>query len=148
MGNNKEEIVEKARELAKMIADTDEVEYFKAAEAKINENRKVQDKIKMIKRLQKQAVNLQNYGKFNALRAVEAQIEALEQEVDEIPVVQAFKDTQVDVNELLQMVTHTISNTVTDEIIKSTNGDVLQGKTGSALLNQNKQSINISTSNK
>jgi hypothetical protein len=34
------------------------------------------------------------------------------------------------------MVTHTIANTVTNEIIKSTEGDLLSGKTGSQLKNE------------
>lgn len=43
---------------------------------------------------------------------------------------QEFKESQYEVNELLQMVSNTIANTVTNEIILSTDGDLLQGKTG------------------
>ncbi len=86
-----------------------------------------------IKGLQKQAVNLQHYGKPEALKKVEEKIAQLEQELDEIPIVQEFKQSQVDVNELLQIIASTISNTVTDEIITSTGGDLLQGKTGAAM---------------
>jgi len=127
---SKTEIIDQARELAKMIAETEEVDFFKRAEAKINENQKVREKINSIKSLQKQAVNFQNYGKINALKQVEEKIEALEKEIDEIPIVQEFKESQYEVNELLQMVSNTIANTVTDEIILSTDGDLLQGKTG------------------
>jgi len=126
----KTEIIDKARELAKMIAETEEVNFFKRAEAKINENQKVRKKINSIKSLQKQAVNFQNYGKIKALKQVEEKIEALEKEIDEIPIVQEFKESQYEVNELLQMVSNTIANTVTNEIILSTDGDLLQGKTG------------------
>lgn len=41
----KTEIIDKARELAKMIAETEEVDFFKRAEAKINENQKVRKKL-------------------------------------------------------------------------------------------------------
>lgn len=143
MGYSKEEILDKARELAKMIANTEEVQFFKKAEAKINQNQKVQRKINQIKKLQKHAVNLQNYGKFNALKEVEKQIEKLEEEIDEIPVVQEFKESQYVVNELLQMVTNAIANTVTDEIIKSTNGDLLRGKTGAAVEQSRRQRIEL-----
>jgi cell fate (sporulation/competence/biofilm development) regulator YmcA (YheA/YmcA/DUF963 family) len=47
----KEEIVAKARELAQMVADTKEVEFFKKAEAQINENQKIREKVASIKRL-------------------------------------------------------------------------------------------------
>jgi len=132
----KSDIIEKARELAIMIAETEEVEFFKKAEAKINENQKVREKIASIKSLQKQAVNFQNYGKEKALKQVEAKIEALEKEIDEIPIVQEFKESQLEVNELLQLVSTTIANKVTDEIIASTGGDVLQGKTGAQVRNE------------
>jgi cell fate (sporulation/competence/biofilm development) regulator YmcA (YheA/YmcA/DUF963 family) len=131
----KQQIVEKAQEVAKMIAETDEVDFFKRAEAQINENQKVREMIASMKSLQKQAVNFQHYGKTEALKMVEAKIEKIEQELDELPIVKEFKQSQVDVNDLLQIVASTISNTVTDEIIISTGGDVLRGETGSHVKN-------------
>ncbi|MCS0671576.1 RicAFT regulatory complex protein RicA family protein [Cytobacillus firmus] len=131
----KDEIVERAKELARMIAETEEVDFFKRAEAQINENDKVSATITTIKGLQKQAVNLQHYGKAEALKKTEDKIAQLEQQLDEIPVVQEFKQSQVDVNELLQIVANTISNTVTDEVITSTGGNLLSGETGSKISN-------------
>ena len=127
----KDDILTKAAELAEMIATTEEVDFFKRAEAQINENQKVRDLIAQIKGLQKQAVNLQHYGKDQAYKDVQAKIDALEKELDEIPVVQQFKQSQVDVNDLLQIVASQVSNKVTDLIIESTNGDLLRGETGS-----------------
>ena len=121
----KEDIVEQAKELAQMIAETEEVDFFKRAEAQINENQKVREIIANIKSLQKQAVNFQHYGKERSTKKVEEKIEELEEEFDEIPIVQEFKQSQVDVNDLLQLVSSAISNKVTDEIIISTGGDIL-----------------------
>ncbi len=131
----KEDIVERAHELASMIAKTEEVDFFKRAEAQINENQKVREMIASIKSLQKQAVNFQHYEKERALELVEEKIEKLEKELDEIPIVQEFKQSQTDVNDLLQMVASAISNKVTDEILVSTGGDLLTGDTGSKLKN-------------
>ena len=137
MGNySKDDIIAKARELAKMIAETEEVDFFKRAEAAIHENEKVSTKIKSIKGLQKQAVNLQHYGKPEALKRTEEKISALEQELDEIPIVTEFKQSQVDVNDLLQLVATTISNQVTNEILESTGGNLLSGETGSEIANK------------
>ncbi|MBO9128904.1 RicAFT regulatory complex protein RicA family protein [Bacillus sp. 165] len=133
----KDEIVERARELAKMIATTEEVDFFKKAEAQINQNENVRKAIEQIKALQKHAVNLQHYGKIEALKKVESQIEGLQNELEAIPVVQEFQASQVHVNDLLQLVASTITNKVTDEIIESTGGDVLRGETGSQLQNKN-----------
>lgn len=131
----KDDIVARAVDLARMIAETEEVDFFKRAEAQLNENQKVHTLIADIKGLQKQAVNLQHYGKPEALKKVEEKITSVEQELDEIPVVRDFKQSQVEVNELLQIIASAISNTVTDEIIISTGGDVLMGETGSSMKN-------------
>jgi cell fate (sporulation/competence/biofilm development) regulator YmcA (YheA/YmcA/DUF963 family) len=131
----KDDIMKRAEELADMIAETEEVDFFKRAEAKIHENQKVREMIASIKSLQKQAVNFQHYGKIEALKMVEAKIENLEKEIDEIPVVQQFKESQTDVNDLLQIVASVISNNVTDHIIESTGGDLLRGETGSQVKN-------------
>ncbi|GGE45819.1 hypothetical protein GCM10011391_25850 [Pullulanibacillus camelliae] len=129
----KEQIMEKTNELAKMLAETDEVDFFKRAEASINQNEKVQQLIKQIKLLQKESVNLQHYQKHEAYQENERKIDELMKQLDEIPIVQEFKQSQVDVNDLLQYISITISNRVTDEIITSTGGDLLKGETGSAL---------------
>lgn len=113
-----------------MLANTDEVDRFKQIEAKINSNQKVQQLINRIKTLQKQAVNLQAYEKAEALQKVESEIDSLQEEVDSIPIVQEFKEIQIVVNDVLQLVTGTIAREVTNNIIEDTGGDVLQGKTG------------------
>jgi cell fate (sporulation/competence/biofilm development) regulator YmcA (YheA/YmcA/DUF963 family) len=131
----KDDIVTKARELAQMISESKEVDFFKRAEAQINENQRVREMIASIKSLQKQAVNFQHYGKHEALKQVEAKIEKIQSELDEIPIIQEFQESQIEVNDLLQLVSHTISNKVTNEIITSTGGDLLAGETGSKVQN-------------
>ncbi|TCP30257.1 cell fate (sporulation/competence/biofilm development) regulator YmcA (YheA/YmcA/DUF963 family) [Scopulibacillus darangshiensis] len=127
------EIIEKAKDIAQMIATTDEVDFFKQAEEKINKNEKVQKIIAQIKLYQKESVNLQHFQKHEALKKNEAKLDELMKELDSIPIVQEFKQSQEDVNDLLQLISTTISNKVTDEIIQSTGGDQLEGKTGSGL---------------
>jgi cell fate (sporulation/competence/biofilm development) regulator YmcA (YheA/YmcA/DUF963 family) len=131
----KDDIIARAQELARIIAETEEVDFFKRAEGQIHVNAKVSTLISDIKGLQKQAVNLQHYGKPEALKKVEDKIASLEQELDNIPVVQEFKQSQIEVNELLQLIATTISNKVTDVIIESTGGDVLKGETGANVRN-------------
>lgn len=131
----KDEIVEKAKEIAHMIANTEEVEFFKKVEEQINENQKVREKIASLKTLQKQAVNFQHLGKEKALNMIEGKIAAIEEEIDQIPVVQQFKQSQFEVNELLQLVSNAIANNVTNEIIETTGGDLLRGETGSKVRN-------------
>ncbi|WP_173916436.1 RicAFT regulatory complex protein RicA family protein [Halobacillus sp. Marseille-Q1614] len=127
----RKQVVDEAHKLAKMISEIEEIDRFKKLEAKLNENQKVQSHIKKIKALQKQAVNFQAYGKTEALERIEKEIDRLQNELDAIPVVSEFKDTQVLINDILQMISSTISREVTNEIIRSTGGDVLSGETGS-----------------
>ncbi|MGM8214546.1 RicAFT regulatory complex protein RicA family protein [Bacillaceae bacterium W0354] len=129
----RKEVVEEAKALAKKLANIEEIERFKQLEVKINQNTKVQSHIKKIKALQKQAVNLQHYGKGEALKRVEEELDRLQNELDEVPIVQEFKDSQIVVNDLLQRITNTIANEITDEIIRSTGGNVLKGETGTKL---------------
>lgn len=131
----KDEIVAKANEIAMMIANTEEVEFFKRAEAQINENQKIRESIASLKTLQKQAVNFQQYGKEKAQNLVEDKIDKIQAEIDEVPIVQEFKQSQMDVNDLLQLVSNAIANGVTDEIMRSTGGDVTRGETGSYIKN-------------
>ncbi|MDQ0299208.1 cell fate (sporulation/competence/biofilm development) regulator YmcA (YheA/YmcA/DUF963 family) [Salibacterium salarium] len=126
---SKNEVLDKARELGKLISETEEVDFFKRAESQINRNVRVQELIQMIKNKQKEAVNLQHYEKQEALKKAEKELEDLNNEIESIPIVQEFQQSQKDVNQLLQLVSTTISNTVTDEIIESTGGDKLNGTT-------------------
>ncbi|MGM9924333.1 MAG: RicAFT regulatory complex protein RicA family protein [Bacillus sp. (in: firmicutes)] len=136
----KDDLITKAEELATMIAETEEVEFFKKAEAQIHENKRVRELIASLKSLQKQSINFEHYGKEKAYKQVQDKINAVEREIDEIPVVQQFKQTQVEVNELLQLVSSAVSNKVSDIIVEATGGDILRGETGSQVRNSSKNS--------
>jgi cell fate (sporulation/competence/biofilm development) regulator YmcA (YheA/YmcA/DUF963 family) len=129
------QVLDAAKNLANMLANTEEIDRFKQVEAKINDNQKVQKLITKIKALQKQAVNFQAYEKREALKRIEEEIDRLQNEIDEIPVVQEFKETQIVVNDVLQLVSGTIAREVTNHVIESTGGDLLSGKTGSKAKN-------------
>src|SRR5699024_8495990 len=64
----RKQILDEAKHLADMLSNTEEINQFKKLEAKINANEKVQENIKKIKTLQKQAVNLQAYETTQALK--------------------------------------------------------------------------------
>jgi cell fate (sporulation/competence/biofilm development) regulator YmcA (YheA/YmcA/DUF963 family) len=130
-----DEIIAKAKEIAHMIANTEEVEFFKKAEEQINENQFVREKIASLKNLQKSAVNFEALGKERGLKVIEQKIDGIQDEIDELPIVQEFKRSQYEVNQLLQLVSNAIANAVTDEVIESTGGDVLRGETGSKVRN-------------
>ncbi|MET3288600.1 master regulator for biofilm formation [Brevibacillus fluminis] len=125
------EILDKARELATMMARTKEVDFYKRAEAQIKLNERVQDLIQELKQKQKQVVMFESMNKKELVQKLETELDQLHEQLDEIPVVSEFKQSQVDVNDLLQMVTNVITNAVSERIILDTGGDPLKGETGS-----------------
>jgi cell fate (sporulation/competence/biofilm development) regulator YmcA (YheA/YmcA/DUF963 family) len=125
-----QEILEKARELANMIARTKEVDFYKRAEQQIKHNERVQELIGELKKKQKQIVMFESMNKPELAKKVEEEYNQLHEELDAIPIVVEFKQSQVDVNDLLQMVTNVITNTVSERIILDTGGNPLTGETG------------------
>ncbi|UFJ42230.1 YlbF family regulator [Brevibacillus humidisoli] len=124
------EILEKARELAGMIARTKEVDFYKRAEQQIKHNERVQEMIDELKQKQKQMVMFESMNKMDLAQKIEQEYNQLHDELDSIPIVAEFKQSQVDVNDLLQMVTNVITNTVSERIILDTGGNPLTGETG------------------
>ncbi|GAK10994.1 LOW QUALITY PROTEIN: YmcA protein [Geomicrobium sp. JCM 19039] len=115
----KEEIMAKAKQLANELTQTEEVDFFIRAEAQINQNTKIQGLIDEVKAKQKELVNLKHYKKTEAIKKTEAEIEDLHKKLMDIPIVQEFKRSQTEVNEVLQLVSSTISDTVTAHITSS-----------------------------
>ena len=74
--------------------------------------------------------------KTKALKIVEEELKKAEDELDSIPIVQEFKEIQIVVNDVLQLVSGTIAREVTNHVIEATGGDVLTGKTGSKVNNK------------
>ncbi|WKB34817.1 YlbF family regulator [Terrilactibacillus sp. S3-3] len=68
MTYSKDDILKKAREVVAHLETTEQVDFFKRAEEKINSNQKVQKLIKQIKLYQKESVNLQHFQKHEAYK--------------------------------------------------------------------------------
>lgn len=126
----KKEIMDKARELADLIAQSEEVEFYRRAEQQIKRSQKVQSLIAQLKRTQKELVHAKQLQKHQLAAQLEEKLERLQDELDEIPIVVEFKESQLEINDLLQLVTNVISNTITEKIILSTGGNLLTGETG------------------
>ncbi|WP_182199228.1 RicAFT regulatory complex protein RicA family protein [Paraliobacillus salinarum] len=109
---SREEVLTEANALAKQIQDLEDVSRYKEIEQRLNQSKKLKSLINNIKALQKQAVNFQAYGKTEALKKVDLEIDEKQAEIDAIPIVEEFKESQVVINDLLQRVTQTISDEV------------------------------------
>ncbi|PXW92461.1 cell fate (sporulation/competence/biofilm development) regulator YmcA (YheA/YmcA/DUF963 family) [Streptohalobacillus salinus] len=112
MAYSNEDVLNKATEVAKSLEELEEVQTFKALKARLDQNQKVKDKISAIKQLQKQAVNLQAYGKTNAVKALDVEIDQIQAEIDQLPIVEEFKSNQVVVNDILKQMIASIDHQV------------------------------------
>ncbi|MFC0215661.1 RicAFT regulatory complex protein RicA family protein [Paenibacillus chartarius] len=113
----REDVLQKAKELAALISESAEVQQYQKAEKLIQQNERVQGLISAIKKKQKEIVAFETTFKNPDMVAkIESEIEALQDELDGIPVVSEFKQTQQDINYLLQLVVTVIRDQVADKI--------------------------------
>lgn len=112
MAYTKEEVMQEAGRLAERLKETEEVDFFIRSETQINDNVRIQNLIQEIKDKQKQAVNFQHYEKTEAKRQVEAQINDLHEEIENIPIVGQFRQSQTEVNYILQLISDQITASI------------------------------------
>lgn len=113
----KEDIQEKAKELANLLSQSEEVTQYRKAEEKINQHERVQSLISQIKKKQKEAVAFeQTFKNADMVKKIEAEIEQLQDDLDGIPIVTEFQQSQSDINYLLQLVISIVRDTLTEKI--------------------------------
>jgi len=112
----REDVLAKARELAGMIAASEEVRIFREAERKVASHPEVQDLIRQIKKKQKEIVGFEYFGNDQMVKKIEGEIAELEEKLNSYPIVREFKQTQDDINQVLQMVIGVIRDTVSEKI--------------------------------
>ncbi len=116
----REDILLKAKELAETLTTADEVQIYQKAELKVNNHTEVQEIIKRIKKKQKEIVGFEHFKNQTMVDKIEKEIEELEQQLNEYPVVNEFKQSQEDINYLLQLVIGIIRDTVSEKIAMDT----------------------------
>ncbi|WP_439823154.1 RicAFT regulatory complex protein RicA family protein [Paenibacillus borealis] len=112
----REDIMGKAKELASLISTSEEVQHFQQAEQKILNHERVQGLIATIKKKQKEIVAFESFKNKEMVAKIEREIEVLQDEIDGIPVVNEFQQSQSDINYLLQLVISVIRDTVSEKI--------------------------------
>jgi cell fate (sporulation/competence/biofilm development) regulator YmcA (YheA/YmcA/DUF963 family) len=113
----REDILQKAKDLAELITTSSEVDFYKRAEKQIQDNEHVQNLIRLIKKKQKEALAFETTFKNKQMAdKIDGEIAQLQNELDEIPIVSEFQQTQVDLNYLLQLVMSVVRDTVSEKI--------------------------------
>ncbi|MFF2089095.1 YlbF family regulator [Paenibacillus sp. NPDC058174] len=113
----RKDIMEKAEELAGLIFTSEEVQHYRRAENQIQGNTRVQGLIAQIKKKQKELVAFETtFKNENMVKKIEGEMETLQDELDGIPIVSEFQQSQTDINYLLQLVVSIIRDTVSEKI--------------------------------
>ncbi|NMO96247.1 RicAFT regulatory complex protein RicA family protein [Paenibacillus lemnae] len=119
----REDIMAKAEELADLISTSDEVRTFQQAEEKIRNHEHVQQLIKTIKKKQKEIVAFETFKNLDMVAKIEGEIDELQDQIDSIPLVVEFQQSQSDINYLLQLVMSVIHDTVSQKVNVETGKD-------------------------
>ncbi|WP_411346746.1 RicAFT regulatory complex protein RicA family protein [Paenibacillus sp. WLX1005] len=112
----REDIMAKTNQLASLISESEEVVHFQKAEQMILTHERVQSLISQIKKKQKEVVAFESMRNQKMVANIEAEMAALQQEMDDIPLISDYQESQVEINDLLQMVMSAIYNTVSEKI--------------------------------
>ncbi|MGO4532893.1 RicAFT regulatory complex protein RicA family protein [Paenibacillus sp. 2TAF8] len=112
----RDDIMGKAKELADMLGTSEEVKQFQQAEAKIRDHERIQQLIATIKKKQKEIVAFESFNNSAMVSKIEQEIDDLQNELDSIPLVTEFQQSQSDINYLLQLVISVIRDTVSDKV--------------------------------
>ncbi|MCS7461810.1 YlbF family regulator [Paenibacillus doosanensis] len=116
----REDILEKAKELAELISTSNEVQFFQQAEKQIASNDQIQVLISAIKKKQKEIVAFESFENKKMVEKIEKEIDELQDQLDNIPIVNEFRQSQEDINYLLQLIMTVIRDTVSEKITVET----------------------------
>lgn len=111
------DIMAKTKELANMLFTSEEVQQYQRAEKQIQGNDRVQGLIAQMKKKQKEIVAFETtFKNADMVTKIEKEIEELQDQLDAIPIISEFQQSQADINYLLQTVVAVIRDTVADKI--------------------------------
>lgn len=112
----REDIMEKAKHLAELILTTEEVQQFQKAEKLVQSHERLQEIIAQMKKKQKEIVAFESFQNKQMVEKIEGELSALQDELDGIPLVVEFQQSQTDVNYLLQLIISVIRDTIAEKI--------------------------------
>lgn len=116
-----------AKKFSEQVSATAEVQRFRQAEKQVKDSAKVSLLIESIKKKQKELVHAKHYHKSEYVRMLEIELEQLQNEFDNLPIVREYQQYQVELNDLLQMIQSIVAETVSAKIHVETGGEVAKG---------------------
>ncbi|MGA8944219.1 MAG: YlbF family regulator [Thermoactinomyces sp.] len=115
-------VLKRVRQFAGLLQESEEIKRFRAAEQQVQNSKTVQKQIETIKRKQKEWVQARHYQKMEYARLLEKELDQLNKDLENLPIVREFQQSQVEVNDLLQTIQHVIASTIAKKISVETGG--------------------------
>jgi cell fate (sporulation/competence/biofilm development) regulator YmcA (YheA/YmcA/DUF963 family) len=113
----RKDVMEKAKELADLIYASDEVQRYRQAEKQIQGHERVQSLMALLKKRQKEVVAFEKTFKNEAMaKKIEQEMAELQDELDAMPIVSQFQQSQSDINYMLQLVIGVVRDTVAQKL--------------------------------
>jgi cell fate (sporulation/competence/biofilm development) regulator YmcA (YheA/YmcA/DUF963 family) len=113
----REDIIAKAKQLAELLGQSEEADIYRKAERQVNEHAEIQRIIAAIKKKQKEIVAFETtFKNQDMVNKIEKEIDQLQHQLDEFPIVSQFKQTQEDLNYILQLIVNIIHDTLSEQI--------------------------------
>lgn len=110
-----EQVVKQAvDQLSRLLSDLPQVQEFQQLAAKVADNQKIVQLEEAIKQAQKDAVQYEYYQKPEACAQALAKADELTTQYNELPLVVAYREKMIEVNEIVQYVTNRIQRGVED----------------------------------
>ena len=120
-------ILIQAKRVADRLTELEEVQRFQVAERQIRQSRTVQNYIETIKRKQKELVHAKHFQKQNYIKQLEKELDQLNYEFEQLPIVREYQQSQVYVNDLLQTIQRTLADSLSKTLAIETGGTVASG---------------------
>jgi len=113
----REDVMAKAKEIADLLSSSEEAVMYRKAEQRVQQHEDIQRLIASIKKKQKEIVAFETTFKNEAMvKKIEKEIDELQDQLDEYPIVTQFRQTQSDLNYVLQLVFNVIRDSLADKI--------------------------------
>ncbi len=123
-------VIQMAQRLGKRLAETEEIIRFRQAEEQIANSQRVQGLIEAIKKKQKELVHARHYKKRHYMEQLKQELDLLQHDFDQLPIVREYQQSQVEINQLLQIIQQVVANSLSRKIEVETGGNVANGCAG------------------
>jgi cell fate (sporulation/competence/biofilm development) regulator YmcA (YheA/YmcA/DUF963 family) len=124
----REDIMAKAKEVAELLSNSEEADLYRKSEKRVNEHQDIQQLIALIKKKQKEIVAFETtFKNADMVKKIEAEIDELQNKLDDFPIVTQFRQSQADLNYTLQLVFNLMRDTLSEKIALDSDSAVASG---------------------